>query len=153
MQIDDIGKQIKSDDDFFKMSEEQWKPKEMESKGSIVEKIKNFLPFLLPIAFVFIIIIGAATIYMGIQISTLNQNLIYLNKIVTTIDTASLKSEITEMGTKIEVINKENDKLRSELTRLRSEIEVIKARKEKIEASAVKKKVVGKNPGRNPRMR
>jgi regulator of replication initiation timing len=153
MQIDDIGKQIKSDDDFFKMSEEQWKPKEIERQGGIVEKIKNFLPFLLPVTFVFIIIIGAATFYMGMQISTLNQNLIYLNKIVTTIDTASLKSEIAEMGTKIEVINKENDKLRSELTHLRSEIEVIKARKEKIDTPAAKKKVVGKNPGKNPRTR
>jgi sensor histidine kinase YesM len=158
MKIDDTGKQIKIDDDFFKMPEEQWKPKEINGENGTVEKIKHLLPILMPIVFILIIIIGAATIFLRMQISVINDNLIYLNKTVSNIDTASLKSEMTAMETKIERLNKENEKLKSEMAHLGNEIEAIKARKEKTDTSAqkqpaAKKKAVNKTPGKNPRMR
>jgi len=159
MKIDDFEKPANTEDDFFKMAEEQWKPKNNYGEETVVSKIKHFLPLVVPvIAFILIIIIGAATFFLRMQISTMNENLVYLNKIVSAIDTAGLKSEMTALEAKIERISNENDKLKSDLVHLRNEIESIKARKEKADTSAqkqnaAKKKVVGKNPGKNPRIR
>jgi len=151
MKIDDTGKQIKIDDDFFKMPEEQWKPKEIDGEGSAVEKIKNLLPLLLPIAFVLIIVIGAATAFLRMQISVVKGDIVNLDKKVSNVDFAAFKSEIAAFQTKLERINKENDKLKFDLAQLRNEMDVIKARKEKSDMSAqkqsaAKKKAASKNP-------
>jgi septal ring factor EnvC (AmiA/AmiB activator) len=128
------------------MAEEQWKPKNNYGEETIISKIKHLLTLFLPvITFILIIIIGAATVFLRTQISTMNDNLIYLNKIVSNIDTASLKSEMTAIETKIGAVSKENEKLKSELARLESVIESIKAKKEKAD--------VNKNPGKNTRTR
>ncbi|MCX5812698.1 MAG: hypothetical protein NT178_09165 [Proteobacteria bacterium] len=158
MKIDDTEKQINIDDDFFKMAEEQWKPKEKVGENSAVAKIKHLLPVFLPITFILIIIIGAATAFMRTKIIDMDESLIYLHKIVSSIDTAALRSEMTAMEAKIERINKENDKLKSDLAQLNNEMEIIKARKEKADMPvqkqpAAKKKVVSKNPGKNPKIR
>jgi hypothetical protein len=151
MKIDDTEKQIKIDDDFFKMPDEHWKPQEIDEENSVNAKIKKLLPLLMPIAFVLIIIIGAATVFLRMQISATNGDVINLDKKVSSIDLAAFKSEVTAIETKLERVNKENDKLKSDLAHLRNEIEVLKARKEKIDTPAskqpsAKKKAVGKNP-------
>jgi len=155
MKIDDFEKPKNTEDDFFKMAEEQWKPKNNYVEENIFSRIKNILPVFLPIiTFILLIVIGAATVFFRMQLSAMNENLIYLNKIVNTIDTASLQSEITAMGKKIEGINKENDKLKSDVAYLKNELDTIKARKEKIDAPVQKKPAAQKKPAnKNHRVR
>jgi peptidoglycan hydrolase CwlO-like protein len=151
MKIDDTEKQIKIDDDFFKMPEEQWKPQENNMEDGAVAKTKHLLPVLLPIAFILIIIIGAATVFLRMQISTVKGDIINLYKKVGNIDISSFKSEMSAIEAKLDHIKNENDKLKSDLAQLRNEIEAIKARKEKADAAiqkqpVAKKKAVNKNP-------
>jgi hypothetical protein len=158
MKIDDTEKQIKIDDDFFKIPEMQLKPKENEGENGAVAKIKHLFPVLLPIAFILIIIIGAAAVFLRMQISTSKGDIINLYRKVDNIDIGSLKSDMTAIESKLERINKENDKLKSDVAQLRNEMEALKTRKEKADTStqkqpASKKKIVGKNPGKNPRIR
>ena len=158
MKIDDTEKEIKIEDDFFKMPEEKWKPKEIDGENDLesgaVAKIKSLLPVLLPIAFILIIIIGAATVFLRMQISTAKGDIINLDKKVSNIDFAAFKSEITAIETKLERVNKENDRLRSDVAQLRSELEAVKTRKEKADTPAQKQPTAKKKAaGKNPRMR
>ncbi|MCX5806142.1 MAG: hypothetical protein NT010_08775 [Proteobacteria bacterium] len=158
MKIDDTEKEIKIDDDFFKMPEEHLKPKINIEEEGFASKINHLLPVLLPVVIILIIIVGAATIFLRMQISTTKGDIINLDRKISSIDFASFKSEITAVNTKLERISKENDKLKSDLAQLKNEMETVKARKEKADASAqkqpaVKKKVANKNLAKNPRLR
>jgi hypothetical protein len=152
MKIDDTEKQINIDDTFFKMSEEQLKSRENYGENGAVAKIKLLQPSLLPIiAFILIIVIGTATAFLRARIINMNENLIYLNKIVSSIDTAGLQSGITAIEAKLEYVNKENDQLKSEVVHLKNEMEALKAKKEKADAltqkqPAARKKTVSKSP-------
>jgi hypothetical protein len=158
MKIDDTENEIKIDDDFFKMPEEHLKPKINIEEEGFASKLNHLLPVLLPVFIILIIIIGAATIFLRMQISTAKGDIINLDRKINGIDFASFKSEISAVNTKLERISKENDKLKSDLAQLRNEIEAVKTRKEKADASAqkqpaVKKKAANKNPAKNTRVR
>jgi Skp family chaperone for outer membrane proteins len=158
MKIDDTEKEIKIDDDFFKMPEENLKTKINIEEEGFASKINHLLPVLLPVFIILIIIVGAATVFLIMQLSAAKGDIINLDRKISSIDFASFKSEISAFDTKLERISKENDKLKSDLAQLKNEIEAVKARKEKADASAqkqpaVKKKAANKNPAKNPRVR
>jgi hypothetical protein len=158
MKIDDTEKQIKIDDDFFKMPEESLKPKISMEEDGIAVKISRLLPVILPVAIILIIVIGVATVFLRMQISTVKGDITSLDKKVSNIDFAAFKSEMAAIEARLDKVSKENDKLKSDLTQLKSEMEAAKARKEKAETSvqkqpAVKKKVANKNAVKNPRGR
>ncbi len=143
MKADDTGREIKIDDDFFKMPEEPLKPIVNNEDSGIAAKIKNLFPILLPAVLILIIIIGIVTVFLRIQISAAQNDIVTLNNKVSSIDMSDFKSSIAAMDEKIESVNKENDRLKSDLAQLRNEMVAIKAKKEKADAS-VQKKVVPK---------
>jgi len=141
MKADGTGREIKIDDDFFKMPEEPLKPIIKDEDNGITAKIKNLFPLLLAAALILIIIIGVVTVFLRIQISAAQSDITNLNNKISSIDVSDFKSVIAAMDEKIERVNKENDKLKSDLTQLRNEMVAMKAKKEKAD-TPVQKKVV-----------
>ncbi len=151
MKVDEEDIKTKADDDFLKIPLHQWNVQERNPEKYGISRVNEFLPYFSIACLVLVVLVGAATGYLWMQVHTLNTGIKNLSAAVNSIDVGNFKSRLTTAETSLEQMNKENGRLKSELARLTSEIEAMRAKERADAAAALKQAAAKKKPAAVPK--
>lgn len=143
--LDGEEKQVKNDDELFKIPEEYLNNKvTFEEKRGFLSKLHDLSPLLHVVTILLFVVVGIIAALSWINMSALSAELTDLRTKLNSIDTSGLKSQLAAIESRLDNLKKESEKNRGDVGQLNNEIHTIKAKIEKFDASIQKQQAAAK---------
>ena len=145
IKLDEEEKQVKNDDDLFRIPEDHLNIKDtFEEKRGFLSKLKDLSPLLHIVTGLLVIIVGIIAVLAWINMSAISAETKDLRAKMNSIDMAGLKSQLATVESSLENMKKEDEKFRANVSQLNNEVHTMKAKIEKAEAVIQKQQPLAK---------